>query len=365
MGQPPHRTRIALDANAIGFVVPELGRPSGGSHYNDSVMSSWPDDRPRVVACPVRPGEPRTASTLRSALRAHRVSIVDGLLGCEHPGELAGAEAEGHRIALLVHMPRPEEPGLQPDDRSRLATLESAAVHAASAVIVPSRWAAHDLETRYGRTDLHVAVPGSERAPLAPAHPIPVMLQLGAIGPLKNQMLTARAALAAPRSSFVVQFVGPVVDESYAAELASLIRPLGRWAGVHPAVTGEDRDRVLARADLMVSVSRHESYGLTVTEGLARGIPALVGRGTGAQEALGAGGGLPGACVDTHDPAEMTAALTAFADDPGTRDRWRAAARVARDRLPSWAPTARRISEVCESLEHDFGARVRAEIEPP
>ena len=71
--------------------------------------------------------------------------------------------------------------------------------------------------------------------------------------------------------------------------------------------TGDDLDAAYAAADLLVLASRGETYGMVVTEALARGIPVLATAVGGLPEALGRApdGSLPGLLVD-----------------PATRPRW-------------------------------------------
>ncbi|MCE1178326.1 MAG: glycosyltransferase family 4 protein [Micrococcales bacterium] len=341
----------------IGFIDPDLGRPSGGATYNDAVCAAWPTDAPPLqrTRIPLPPGRPRedVAADLAAAIRGHAVSVVDGLLGSEHPDVLSESHTAGHRVVLLLHMPRPAEGGLSPDERERLAALEAAALDAVAAVLAPSRWAARDLLDRYGAGDprgrgrLRVAVPGAHPAPLAHVHEPPCLVQLGAIGPLKNQLLTAQTAAACADLDFRLRLVGPVVDEAYAAQIATVLAPLGARASLEPAVEGLARDELLDAASLLVSVATRETYGLVVTEALARGVPAVVGRGTGAEEALMAGGGIPGGAVATDDPAELTAVLRAYLTGAARRERWQEAARAASERLPGWESTARTIAQAC------------------
>ncbi|XVX20390.1 glycosyltransferase family 4 protein [Actinomycetota bacterium] len=338
----------------IGFVDPELGRPSGGATYNDEVYAAWPVDAPPLTRTriPLSPHRSRdeVAGDLAAALDAREVSVVDGLLGCEHPDVVASAEQSGHRVVLLVHMPRPAEGGLTPAERERLTALEARAISAASAVIAPSHWLADDLQRRYGRGDVVVATPGVRPAAPAPRQDPPVLVQLGAVGPLKNQLLTARALRACAYLPFRLRFVGPVVDERYAAELLDTLAPLGARASLEPPVGLSARDELLAGASLLLSVATQETFGLVITEALARGVPAIVGRGTGAEEALALGGGIPGCAVPTDDPAGLTEALRAFLADAGLRGQWGDVARDARERLPSWASTARAIAGAREGL---------------
>ena len=81
--------------------------------------------------------------------------------------------------------------------------------------------------------------------------------------------------------------------------------------------------------------SRGETYGMVVTEALARGLPVVATAVGGVPEALGHGadGSLPGLLVPAGDPAALAAALRALAQ------RRRAAATAARRRRASAAAT--------------------------
>src|SRR5207245_1844447 len=74
---------------------------------------------------------------------------------------------------------------------------------------------------------------------------------------------------------------------------------------------GADLEASYAGADLLVVASRRETYGMVVTEALARGIPVLATRVGGLPEALGRtpSGARPGLLVPPDDPAALAAAL--------------------------------------------------------
>jgi glycosyltransferase involved in cell wall biosynthesis len=98
-------------------------------------------------------------------------------------------------------------------------------------------------------------------------------------------------------------------------------------------------------ADLLILPSRTETYGLVVTEALARGIPAVVSAGTGAVEALEAGErtsgtALPGRAVPAGEPVGLAAVLRNWLTQPELRRAWRQAALARRDTLPGWQHTA-------------------------
>jgi glycosyltransferase involved in cell wall biosynthesis len=91
----------------------------------------------------------------------------------------------------------------------------------------------------------------------------------------------------------------------------------------------------------------------------------VVGRGTGAEEALGAGGEPAGTAADTGDPAELADVLRTFLTSDDLRHRWRAAALASRERLPTWQSTAQTLAETCASAHGEVGQDVVAEHEAP
>ena len=105
--------------------------------------------------------------------------------------------------------------------------------------------------------------------------------------------------------------------------------------------TGAELDRAYAAADLLVLASHAETYGMVVTEALARGLPVIASEVGGVTEALGHGhdGTRPGLLVPPGDPAALGAALRAWLGDAGLRGRLRRAARERRASLRGWPAT--------------------------
>ena len=112
--------------------------------------------------------------------------------------------------------------------------------------------------------------------------------------------------------------------------------------------TGPELDRAYAAADLLVLASHAETYGMVVTEALARGLPVLATEVGGVTEALGYGedGTRPGLLVPPDDPAALGAAVRAWLEDAELRDRLRLAARGRRAKLRPWAATASAVADV-------------------
>jgi len=107
------------------------------------------------------------------------------------------------------------------------------------------------------------------------------------------------------------------------------------------ARTGSELDGAYAGADLLVLPSHAETYGMVVTEALARGLPVLATDVGGVTDALGRGadGTRPGLLVPPGDPAALGAALRAWLADAGLRERLRRAARQRRATLRPWPAT--------------------------
>lgn len=341
----------------LRLVVPARGTgPSGGDVYDAQVARAWQAGQGRadLIALPgswPHPG-PAERHALSLALRTTDTVLVDGLVGSAGPREVEHAVAAGTRVALLVHLPLPAEAGLPAEEVTRLTELEARAVRAASAVVTTSHWAARDLVRRYGRTDVVVAVPGTQRSPVAAGSRPPHLLVLGALTEVKNHAVLVPALAALRDLPWHATFAGPDGARStVAASLARALEHAGLSArvGLPGTVAGPQLAALWQRTDLLLLPSLVETYGLVVVEALAHGIPALVAAGTGAVEALtgspapspGApAGDLPGATAPPTDPGAWERALRAWLTDPALRRRWQSSARVRRRQLRTWADTA-------------------------
>jgi glycosyltransferase involved in cell wall biosynthesis len=125
-----------------------------------------------------------------------------------------------------------------------------------------------------------------------------------------------------------------------------------RFAGPR---TGAALERAYAAADLLVLASHTETYGMVVTEALARGLPVLATDVGGVSEALGHGddGTRPGLLVPPGDPAALGAALRAWLGDAGLRGSLRRAARERRASLRPWAATSSDVAGVLAAAAGD------------
>jgi glycosyltransferase involved in cell wall biosynthesis len=158
-----------------------------------------------------------------------------------------------------------------------------------------------------------------------------VLLTLSRISPEKGQDLLLEALLEwegredypdQPLWLFVCGDAAFMQGQRFLDRLKQLAAKLRRTRVVFPGyVTGERKQAFFARADLFVFPSRHESYGLTLLEALAAGLPAVCLDHHGARSVM-----RPefGALVQ---PSGLRAAIARLLADEAGRKQMGAAAR--------------------------------------
>jgi glycosyltransferase involved in cell wall biosynthesis len=326
--------------------IDDPAAPSGGNLYDRKVLGLLAGERD-VHEIAIPGSWPSPGAAPRSALNAALEDVpdgsdvlLDGLVACGVP-EVLAPHAERLRLVVLVHLPLSDETGLSAAEAGALRDAERRTLHLAATVIATSDAAAGRLENMHGLTGVRVAAPGVDPAPVAaPSADGGRLLCVASVTPRKGQDL------------LVGVLENDLADLRWTCALVgALIRPVPhthdgiRFTGPR---TGADLDAAYADADLFVLVSRAETYGMVVTEALARGLPVVATAVGGVPEALGAapGGRVPGRLIPPDDPAALAAALRAWLTDPRLRDDWRAAARARRDTLPTWAATAHRLAVI-------------------
>ena len=268
--------------------------------------------------------------------------LVDGLVGLADP-ESIERDQDRLQVLLLVHLPlalaHPGDPVV--------AAREVRALTAAAGVVTTSEWTRRWLLARYPvpPARVRVATPGTTPAP--PAASEPQGRRLLCVGPLthaKGQDVLVDALAGLRRPGWSCLLVGATdLDRPFADRLQDRIIRAG--IGDRVRLTGTlDRTTMsatYAATDLLVVPSRLETFGMVVTEALARGIPVLAADTGGVSEALADGPlGRPGVLVPAEDAGALQVALTRWLADDGHRGRLRTAARVRADGLPRWSQTA-------------------------
>jgi glycosyltransferase involved in cell wall biosynthesis len=339
----------------VHVVVPEgiddPARPSGGNAYDRRVCRELAARGWAVHEHPIAGAWPRADPAGRAALaRAVRripdgaVVLLDGLIASAAPEALV-AQAHRLREVVLVHMPLGHRP---PDgEAAAVRAREREVLAAAAAVVTTSAWARRRLDELYAlpADRVHVAEPGVDAAGLAPGTAAgDALLCVAAVTPDKGHDVLLDALATTTDLSWRCACVGSLDrDPAFADRVQRAARKQGlgervRFPGPR---TGPELERAYAGADLLVLASRAETYGMVVTEALARGLPVLAAEVGGVTEALGHAqdSTRPGLLVAPGDPAALGAALRAWLGDAELRGRLRRAARERRASLRGWAAT--------------------------
>jgi glycosyltransferase involved in cell wall biosynthesis len=348
----------------VHVVVPDViddpARPSGGNTYDRRICRGLAALAWSVREHAVPGGWPRPDAAALAALAAAlnsvpdgSVVLVDGLVGSTAP-EILVPHARRVHVVVLVHMPLGD---LSPKDRDA-RVRESAVLSAAAAVVATSAWTrARILELyRLSSDSVHVAPPGVDSADLAPGTGTDAaLLSVAAVTFDKGHDVLLDALVKISDLAWRCLCVGSLDRDPVFVES---LRQRAQKAGLHDRIefpgprTGAELDRSYASADLMVLASRAETYGMVVTEALARGLPVIAADVGGLTEALGycADGTRPGLLVPPDDPAALESALRRWLGSDDLRGRLRRAARERRESLPGWSTTTSLIAGLVDGL---------------
>jgi glycosyltransferase involved in cell wall biosynthesis len=348
--------------SVVHVVVPDgiddPARPSGGYVYDRRVCGGLAASGWQVIEH-VAPGswlwpDPAAEDALAQLIANiadGSVVLIDGLIASTVPGILV-PEADRLRLVALVHMFLGETPACHPAAHAQ--AREGAVLSAVEQVITTSSWTRERLLVRYALPPekVHVAQPGVDVAQLASGTDRGgELLCVAAVAEHKghDELLAALASIVdLPWRCVCVgtlhrepAFVERLRQRAEAAGIS------GRVCFAGPRI-GDDLAQAYAAADVLVLASRAESYGMVVTEALARGLPVVATAVGGVPEALGqtTDGRRPGLLVPAGDSGALAAALRDWLGDAGLRQRLRDAARERRSTLPRWSEPTGRIAHV-------------------
>jgi glycosyltransferase involved in cell wall biosynthesis len=335
-----------------GFDDP--AHPTGGNVYDRRLIDGLASAGWVVAVHPVAGTWPTPQQPARA--RLHRllarlpdgsVVLVDGLIASAVP-EVVVPASRRLRVVVLVHLPlgRRGDPGA--------TTREGEGLAAAAAVVTTSRWTRDRVLELYPLSPdrVHVAEPGVDRA--APARGTPHggrLLCVAALTPDKGHDLLLAALGKVGHLEWELVCVGRNnLDPAYAAELVALAVELGvdgrvSFAGTQ---TGARLAASYAAADVLVLATRLESYGMVLTEALARGVPVIATEVGGVPEAVGElpGGRHPGLLVPPGDPGALADAVRRWLELADLRANLRERALARRESLTGWDRTAETVGRV-------------------
>jgi glycosyltransferase involved in cell wall biosynthesis len=235
----------------------------------------------------------------------------------------------------------------------RLERDEGRALSAARVVIATGK-AALPLLEKFALPPGRVVVvePGTDRAPRARGSeqgPM-TLLTVAALSPTKGYEVLL-AALATLRH-LDWRLVGAGSRTRHPAtvdRVDSLVRSLGLEQRV--SLVGDLDALALAAqydaADVFVSASLQETYGMAVAEALARGLPVVVTSTGAAPELVGDDAGV---LVPPGDSRALSEALFRIMSDVRLRERLAAGARIVGERLPDWGHASKQVAATIETV---------------
>jgi glycosyltransferase involved in cell wall biosynthesis len=326
----------AAAVNELHVIVPEgiddPARPSGGNRYDRRVCEEL-----SALGWSVREHAVGDFARALAGIPDGAGVLVDGLIASPAPEALV-PESERLRQVVLLHMPIGD-------------ARERQVLAAAAATIVTSEWARRRVAELYG-VAAHVAKPGVDAAALAPATAAgDALLCVAPVTPGKGHDVLLEALATLGDLPWRCTCVGSLDRDAAFADEIRRRAPRVRFTG---PLIGAALERAYAEADLLVLPSRAETYGMVVTEALARGVPVLASDVGGVSEALG--DDEAGLLVPPGDPAALGAALRRWLEDPALRERVRRAARERRATLRGWGETAAEVAGVLTSAGALAGA---------
>ncbi len=344
------------------FLIPgDLGAPTGGYAYARRIlplMSEHGVDL-RHVALPGSFPHPSKAdlALTREALDAcddDAVLLFDGLaLGAMPPQQIAPL---GARIVALVHHPLGLESGLDAKRAETLIENEAAVLALCRRIVTSSRFTGETLAADFGVPPeaITVAEPGTDPAPAAAGSAAQMPLSLvavGAVSPRKAYTLLVEALAAIDIAhDWHLNIVG--AHDRDADETAKLRDAIARH-GLEARVTlaGAVDDAALAAhyhdADIFVSASLYEGYGMVLAEAMARGLPMVVSTGGAAAQTAPDDAALK---IPPGDVAALSTALDRIISDTDLRRRLAGASTRAGATLPRWNDTARIVANVIRDI---------------
>lgn len=350
----------------VHVVVPDTvddpALPSGGNTYDRRICAGltalgWSVHLHAVPGRWPRPDSQALAvlAEVLAGLPDGSIALLDGLVASCTPG-LVVPEADRLRVVVLVHLPLGELPDAGRLGHTRAAEL--AVLSKAAAVLTTSNWTRRRLLDRYvlDPARLHVAEPGVDSADLAQGTTAGGnLLCVATVIPGKghDQLVAALAQVSdlawrctcAGAVDLDPTFLRRVIrqtEESGIADRVRFVGPLG----------ANELNRLYAASDVLLLASRLETYGLVVTEALARGLPVVARSVGGVPEALGQAndGTRPGLLVPAGNGEALAGAVRDWLSDGQLRERLRRAAQERRLTLAPWSVTARRVADVLREM---------------
>lgn len=345
-------------ARAVFAIPGDLATPTGGYAYARHVLPLLAAYG--VEATPLRlpdgfpnpsPEDLAQTERLLAGAPGDAVLLIDGLAYGALPPALV--RRLHRRIVALVHHPLGLETGLTEERQAELLENERAVLALARWTIVTSSATAHLLVEDFDVSSNHITIaePGTAPSRRARGTGSPLsLLAIGAVSPRKGYDVLIGALEGLAETDWRLTIAG-ALDRApgTVAALRAQIASAGLETRVTLAGAVDDTrlEALFTFADVFVSASLYEGYGMGLAEALARGLPIVTSTGGAADDTV------PDAAAIKVAPGNIEAlreALARIIADAALRRRLGEASWSAGQALPRWTHTARLIAGVIRDV---------------
>jgi glycosyltransferase involved in cell wall biosynthesis len=324
-------TRLVRELRGLGHEVTTV--PVAGEHpmpdaaAQASAAALWQEHREREPAA---------------------TAVIDGFCLYAFAALAPGLEAAG--AIGMVHHPMSLEPQLPAAERRAFAEIEQRLLPRLARIVVPSE------ATRAGLASA-LTLPPETLAVVSPGIPVAPrsagsgghrcqLLAIGSLIPRKGHETVLRALARLSDLDWALTICGDGgIDAGHAAALRALADTpclAGRvtFAG---GCTPAQLETLWQAADLFVSGSVYEGYGMAVAEAVRRGLPLAVTHGAAAPEVIPRDGSV---IVEPGDEMQLSKALRRLIFSAPLRHELSEAAWQAGSAFPNWAEQGRRFADL-------------------
>ncbi|WP_419757319.1 glycosyltransferase family 4 protein [Acidisoma sp.] len=343
----------------VTFFIPGDFPPTTGAIVFDTQLAeqlrSLGQDVTMAPVAGAHPGPDAAArASARELWRAHRgrrpddLPVIDGFClyafdGLEEHLQRAGAVGMVHHLMSL-------EPQLSEAERDCFAAIERRVLPRLARIVVPSETTRSDVLAALAVPPkaVDVVTPGIAQAArsIGSGGRICRLLAIGSLIPRKGHDTVLRALAGLPDLDWMLTICGDGgIDPAHAAALQSLVEETGLadrvvFAG---ACAPDQLEALWRNADIFVSGSRFEGYGMAVAEAVRRGLPLAVTKGAAAPEVIPNEGSV---IVDSGDFVQLSKGLRRLVFSLPLRQALAEAAWQAGRAFPTWAEQGTRFAKL-------------------
>jgi glycosyltransferase involved in cell wall biosynthesis len=337
----------------VTFLVPGNFPPTTGAIvYDNRLAGALRDLGHDTTVIPIAGQHPLPDAAARASAAAVLAEhggdasiVIDGF--CLYAFD--GLDAGLGRAIGLVHHPMSSEPNLPEAERAGFAASETRLIPTLRRVLVPSADVAARIATLHARVDvLAPGMPDVGRS-AGSGGPSCHLIAVGSLIPRKGHDVVLRALAGLPDLDWRLTIIGDGgIDPDHATTLHALAGSLGIAARVTFAGScrGDEMETFWRSADIFVSGSDYEGYGMAVAEAVRRGIPLAVTQGAAASDVI------PATCsaiVAPRDHVQLNKALRRLVFSAPLRRALSDAAWDAGRALPTWQDQANRFVDLSTS----------------